>query len=169
MRVATGGLAASDRMTPASISAMIAASCRRSTVHHHSLRGVRCSREIMAVSLGIPFRAEVGSLVAEDGFQGVNGIVIFWLRPLPRRPGLAPGPIIPGASWFTEHRFTLGRHHPRKRVIQYSRARMFIISALECWVARSSRAMTTEYGGRMRRSSEGAGKTACAGTIFCHQ
>src|ERR1700681_4504313 len=26
---------------------MIAASCRRSTVHHHSLKGVRCSREIM--------------------------------------------------------------------------------------------------------------------------
>jgi hypothetical protein len=30
-------------------------------------------------------------------------------------------------------------------VIQYSRAFLFIISALEYWVARSSRAMTTEY------------------------
>ena len=76
------------------------------------------------------------------------------------------------------------RHHPRKRVIQYSRASVFIISALEYWVARSSRAMTTEYGfsfsrhhfvrgiqfrslplqprGRMRPSREGAGKTGCA-------
>ena len=84
IRVATGGLAASDRMTPASISAMIAASCRRSTVHHHSLRGVRCSREIMA----IPFGRRARLLVAEDGFQGVNGIVIFWQRPNDRRPPL---------------------------------------------------------------------------------
>src|ERR1700733_4912168 len=34
-------------MMPANISAMIAASCRRSTVHHHSESGVRCSRESM--------------------------------------------------------------------------------------------------------------------------
>ena len=83
--VATGGLAASDRMTPASISAMIAASCRRSTVHHHSLRGVRCSREIM----GIPFGRRARLLVAEDGFQGVNGIVMFWmgLAVMPRERG----------------------------------------------------------------------------------
>ena len=50
--VATGGLAASDRMTPPRISAMIAASSRRSTVHHHSESGVRCSREIMGVPKG---------------------------------------------------------------------------------------------------------------------
>ena len=50
IRVATGGLAASDRMTPPSISAMIAPSCRRSTVHHQSDKGLRCSRE----SMGIP-------------------------------------------------------------------------------------------------------------------
>jgi hypothetical protein len=31
-------------------------------------------------------------------------------------------------------------------VIQYSGAFVFIVSALEYWVARSSRAMTTEYG-----------------------
>jgi hypothetical protein len=49
IRVATGGLAASDRITPPTINAMIAASCRRSTVHHHSESGVRCSREIMGI------------------------------------------------------------------------------------------------------------------------
>ena len=47
IRVATGGLAASDRMTPESISAKIAPSSGLSTVHHHSDSGVRCSREIM--------------------------------------------------------------------------------------------------------------------------
>ena len=50
IRVATGGLAASDRIMPPKISAMIAASNRRSTVHHHSESGVRCSREIMGAS-----------------------------------------------------------------------------------------------------------------------
>src|SRR5262249_34704084 len=47
IRVATGGLAASDRMTPESISASTAPSSGLSTVHHHSDRGVRSSREIM--------------------------------------------------------------------------------------------------------------------------
>ena len=41
IRVATGGLAASDRMTPPSISAMIAASSSLSTVHHQSENGER--------------------------------------------------------------------------------------------------------------------------------
>ena len=41
IRVATGGLAASDRMTPPSISAMIAPSSSLSTVHHQSENGVR--------------------------------------------------------------------------------------------------------------------------------
>ena len=40
---------------------------------------------------------------------------------------------------------SLCRHHPRKRVIQYSRALVFIIGALEYWIVRSSRTMTTEY------------------------
>jgi len=40
---------------------------------------------------------------------------------------------------------SLCRHHPRKRVIQYSRAFLFITNALEYLVARSSRAMTIEY------------------------
>ena len=61
MRVATGGLAASDRMTPLSISARIAPSSGRSTVHHHSESGVRSSRE----SMGGPFRTEIIPLVAE--------------------------------------------------------------------------------------------------------
>jgi hypothetical protein len=34
------------------------------------------------------------------------------------------------------------RHHPRKRVIQYSRALVLITNALEYWVVRSSRTMT---------------------------
>ena len=42
--VATGGLAASDRITPPSISAAIAASSSLSTVHHQSENGVRWSR-----------------------------------------------------------------------------------------------------------------------------
>ena len=48
---------------------------------------------------------------------------------------------------------SLCRHHPRKRVIQYSRAPVFIISALEYWVAGSSRAMTTEYGSAFSRQA----------------
>jgi hypothetical protein len=39
---------------------------------------------------------------------------------------------------------TKSRHHPRKRVIQYSRALMFNSNALEYWIARSSRATTGE-------------------------
>ena len=49
IRVATGGLAASDRMTPPSISAMIAPSSSLSTVHHQSENGVRWSRWSMGV------------------------------------------------------------------------------------------------------------------------
>ena len=63
IRVATGGLAASERIMPLRISAKIAPSCRRSTVHHHSLRGLRCSRD----SMGIP-TARVCPLLAYDGF-----------------------------------------------------------------------------------------------------
>ena len=50
IRVATGGLAASDRMTPASINAAIATSSSLSTVHHQSENGVRWSR----ASMGVP-------------------------------------------------------------------------------------------------------------------
>ena len=52
MRVATGGLAASDRITPVSISARIAPISGLSTVHHHSEKGVRSSRESMAAAFG---------------------------------------------------------------------------------------------------------------------
>jgi hypothetical protein len=37
-------------MTPPSMSVMNAASSSRSTVHHHSLKGVRCSRKSWAVA-----------------------------------------------------------------------------------------------------------------------
>jgi hypothetical protein len=70
MRVATGGLAASDRITPDSISTRIAPSSGLSTVHHQSESGVRSSREIMDVPNGqrsVP-------LVAEVGYRGVNGV-----------------------------------------------------------------------------------------------
>src|SRR5205814_10342483 len=67
IRVATGGLAASERIMPLRISAKIAPSCRRSTVHHHSLSGLRCSRD----SMGIP-TARVSPLLAYDGFRTVN-------------------------------------------------------------------------------------------------
>src|SRR5262245_48007935 len=63
MRVATGGLAASDRITPESISTRIAPSSGLSTVHHQSDSGVRSSREIMDVPNGqrsVPVVAEVG-------------------------------------------------------------------------------------------------------------
>src|SRR3954447_3205325 len=66
MRVATGGLAASDRITPVSISARMAPISGLSTVHHHSEKGVRSSRE----SMGGRFRTEVGPLVAEVGYRG---------------------------------------------------------------------------------------------------
>ena len=69
MRVATGGLAASDRITPVSISPKIAASSGLSTVHHHSDSGVRSSREI----IGVPNGQRSVPLVAEVGYRGVNG------------------------------------------------------------------------------------------------
>jgi hypothetical protein len=37
---------------------------------------------------------------------------------------------------------TINRHHPRKRVTQYSSAPVANTDALQYWVARSSRAMT---------------------------
>ena len=70
MRVATGGLAASDRITPDNISAKMAPSSGLSTVHHQSDSGVRTSREIMTVPNGqrsVP-------LVAEVGYRRVNGV-----------------------------------------------------------------------------------------------
>ena len=70
IRVATGGLAASDRMTPPRISAMIAASSSLSTVHHQSENGVRWSRE----SMGVPRGQRSRPLVAQDGFRRVNGM-----------------------------------------------------------------------------------------------
>jgi hypothetical protein len=48
---------------------------------------------------------------------------------------------------------SLCRHHPRKRVIQYSRALMMNANALEYWVARSSRAMTTACASAFSRHS----------------
>ena len=74
IRVATGGLAASDSMMPASISAMIAASSRRSTVHHHSLKGVRCSRESMGCPLGQRSVHWSPMMVS----KGLTGTIIFW-------------------------------------------------------------------------------------------
>ena len=64
----------------------------------------------------------------------------------------------------------------RESGIQYSRAFLFIITALEYWVARSSRAMTTGYESAFSRHGapevckfssapkkiKGAGKTGCA-------
>ena len=52
MRVATGGLAASESTMPASISTAIAASISRSTVHHQLAKRVRSAREIMTVPVG---------------------------------------------------------------------------------------------------------------------
>ncbi len=48
MRAATGGLAARHSMMPPSISAPSAAKVSRSTVHHHSLKGVGCAREAIS-------------------------------------------------------------------------------------------------------------------------
>src|SRR5690348_2213739 len=47
MRVATAGLAASESTMPVIISTAIAASIRRSTVHHQLANRVRSTREIM--------------------------------------------------------------------------------------------------------------------------
>ena len=73
MRVATGGLAASDRITPVSIKARMAPISGLSTVHHHSEKGVRSSRESMSGR----FRTEVRPLVAEVGYRGVKGTFKF--------------------------------------------------------------------------------------------
>src|ERR1700759_2214933 len=67
MRTATGGLAASDSTMPLSISARIAPSIGRSTVHHQSDRGLRSSRESMGGSFGTAL-----PLVADGGYRGVN-------------------------------------------------------------------------------------------------
>src|SRR5215467_10103143 len=45
MRAATGGLAASDRTTPPSMTAPSATRLNRSIVHHHAANGVRSTRE----------------------------------------------------------------------------------------------------------------------------
>ena len=50
--LATGELAASSRMIPASISAPSAASVSRSIVHHQTAKGVSCVREIMRAPEG---------------------------------------------------------------------------------------------------------------------
>src|SRR5437899_912916 len=73
IRVATGGLAASDRMTPVSISTRIAPSSGLSTVHHHSVKGVRSSRE----SMGGRLSDRDGPLVAEVGLRGVKESGMF--------------------------------------------------------------------------------------------
>src|SRR5690242_4181484 len=88
MRVATGGLAASDRITPVSISAKIAPSNGLSTVHHHSDSGVRSSREIMAVPMGRGLshwwrRLVTGGLMGWKGFEGTPYPFVM--------PGLDPG------------------------------------------------------------------------------
>src|ERR1700760_1513815 len=73
MRTATGGLAASDSTMPLSISARIAPSIGRSTVHHQSDSGLRSSRESMGRSQGqrsVP-------LVAEVSYRGVNEVLNF--------------------------------------------------------------------------------------------
>src|ERR1700719_3055795 len=73
MRTAPGGLAASDSTTPLSISARIAPSIGRSTVHHQSDSGLRSSRE----SIGGPNGQRSVPLVAHGGFQGVNAALNF--------------------------------------------------------------------------------------------
>ncbi len=52
-RIATGGDAAKSSTIPISIKVRIAPTRSRSTVHHHSLRGVRWAREIMRFSLSL--------------------------------------------------------------------------------------------------------------------
>src|SRR4051794_27007249 len=114
MRVATGGLAASDRMTPVSISTRIAPSSGLSTVHNHSEKGVRSSRESMAAD----FRTEISSLVAEVGYRGVNEIdqvveslVLGTQRNAPWGCAAEPGPIVaPGSRLALRASGTRGHH-----------------------------------------------------------
>src|SRR5882757_3100965 len=73
MRVATRGLAASDRMTPVSINTRIAPTNGLSTVHHHSVKGARSSRESMRGRLS----DRDGPLVAEVGYRGVKEVDNF--------------------------------------------------------------------------------------------
>src|SRR5262249_7368925 len=78
MRTATGGLAASDSTMPLNISARIAPSIGRSTVHHQSDSGLRSSRESMGGSFGtaLPF-------VADGGLREVNDAHMFRCPPDP--------------------------------------------------------------------------------------
>ena len=73
IRVATGGLAASDRMMPPSISAMIAAEQQAVDRPPPFAEGVA----LFTGEHGRSQRAEVCPLVAHDGFRGVNGLDIF--------------------------------------------------------------------------------------------
>src|SRR5215469_14441508 len=72
MRAATGGLAASDRITPASMSAISAASIGLSTVHHQAANGVRWARETMERASG---QADGWVAGREYGWRGVKGLL----------------------------------------------------------------------------------------------
>ena len=75
--VATGGLAASERMMPASISAMIAPSMQLvDGPPPLAQSGLRCSRE----SMGGSQQAGVCPLVAHDGCQGLMNWTCFEVR-----------------------------------------------------------------------------------------
>src|SRR5690349_7382340 len=105
-------------MTPESISAMIAPSSGRSTVHHHSESGLRSSRE----SMGDPW-AGLGPLVAQLGYRGVKGIGKLTAKRSSSPPGLTrPSmPFVaeqgvdhrdkPGDDWWSDYRF----HAPQLR------------------------------------------------------
>src|SRR5882724_8856926 len=99
---ATGGLAASDSTTPLRISAMIAPSSGRSTVHHHSDSGVRSSREIMGIPHGHPLGQGIAHWSPIRVSEGLRESLSFEMG-----EGGAP---------------KRGRHTPRKRGTQYAGA-----------------------------------------------
>src|ERR1043165_3887043 len=94
MRAATGGLAASDRMIPASISAISAASIGLSTVHHQSANVVRWARETIG---GPPERWCGGGWCRGDyGCRGVKEKLRIRFMLSSALPETTPSPRSPG-------------------------------------------------------------------------
>src|SRR5215470_8371594 len=70
-RTATGGLAASERIMPASINVIRASSIRRSTVHHHAANGVRSVRDTIG---DLPESGRTLKSCLQGGFQEINAV-----------------------------------------------------------------------------------------------
>ena len=69
-------------MMPPSMMAISAASIRRSTVHHHAAKGVRCARETMLSSSGLAW-----AFILDDLGRGLQGLKFWPARSISRLGG----------------------------------------------------------------------------------